>query len=277
MQTGSSLSGGVAILILGPSFLVAVASAKLLCKKNFSFGPDITEDEPNQTNGIDIELGNGKNSETVELLNPDFLEKSKLHTPIIEDKECIATFEPFELAADTDSTVNRAERLNSIDNYYGPIANHVNNLPKNKKIVLLAANNISELPVTVAVNTAIRILKQNSSCLLVDTDNNRNALSRVFEIEPDKIQQNPIKTCIDGLSVHTITNLSENLKTLVEFSNEYDRIIIYAPNLNSSHIVKDVGINAIAFPDEGGEAQLVKFLQNSNYHLLAVIGQLDNK
>ncbi len=101
------------------------------------------------------------------------------------------------------------------------------------KTVLMAASDINQIGVTVPVNTAIQLVKQKMKVLLVDLDNDRNAVNKVFEIKAKDTK--PVKTTIKNLSVlpssqdHTIDEIN---KSISRIKSDYDRIIIYAPNIN---------------------------------------------
>jgi Mrp family chromosome partitioning ATPase len=107
----------------------------------------------------------------------------------------------------------------------------------NRKIILMAAENISELPVTVPVNTAMRLAKEGSKCLLIDLDMERNAISKVFDIR-ENIQIKVIATCVKNISIYpasqsnnpdNIINIKDTIKKL---ESQYDYLIIYAPSIN---------------------------------------------
>lgn len=107
--------------------------------------------------------------------------------------------------------------------------------------VLLAADSISDLPVTVPVNLAIQMAKKGK-CLLIDLDLNRNSVAKVFEIDQGKSDTNfhiaSLPTSIDNLFIwpanHFEKSRQMNLGMLLrEAQKRYDFILLYAPYLTT--------------------------------------------
>ena len=105
--------------------------------------------------------------------------------------------------------------------------------------VLLAANRLTDLPVTIPVNLAVS-LAGAGRCLLIDLDSKRDALAKVFEIDSEKIESHlkirPIPTAFENLSVWPARYFDllkqMNLRSLLdEASKNFDHILIYAPYL----------------------------------------------
>ena len=61
-------------------------------------------------------------------------------------------------------------------------------------IIVLASDKVHSLPVTVAVNIAIRLAQKKQKVLLVDTDDERNAVAHVFDLNPEVHVQKKIQT-----------------------------------------------------------------------------------
>lgn len=116
------------------------------------------------------------------------------------------------------------------------------------KTVLMAAESIEVLPVTIPVNTAIHLAKKNRKCLLIDLDSQRNAVSKVFDIDNRKSKNKAqaekfaiaIPTCISNLWVWPANNFakangnsnSTNTKqAIASLKGQFDRLIIYAPSV----------------------------------------------
>jgi hypothetical protein len=112
------------------------------------------------------------------------------------------------------------------------------------KTLLMAAEGVAGLPVTIPVNIALCLARKERRCLLVDLDTERNAIAKVFENDnkgPDA-KHGPLgtPTCISNLWIwpasgfgkanggHDLLNL-KNLITSVE--DRYDHLIIHAPNI----------------------------------------------
>ena len=54
------------------------------------------------------------------------------------------------------------------------------------RTLLMAAENVDELPVTAPVNIAMRLAKRDKRCLLVDLDWERDAIAKVFDVRWDE-------------------------------------------------------------------------------------------
>ncbi|MHC4395217.1 MAG: FHIPEP family type III secretion protein [Planctomycetota bacterium] len=107
------------------------------------------------------------------------------------------------------------------------------------KTILMAAESVEELGVTVPVNIAIRLAQKGQECLLIDLDRERDAISKVFDIDINDTQTKAIATCIKNLWVRTVRNYSEantvNLKTTIANQQEqYDCLVVYAPKIEVS-------------------------------------------
>ena len=127
------------------------------------------------------------------------------------------------------------------------------------KTILMAAESFNELGVTVPVNIAIRLAQKGRKCLLIDFDQKRNAISKVFDIDSNNTQTNAISTCIKNLWIQPIRNYREGEKTTLKavISNQqdqYDCLVIYAPNIkalaDSDNLATYVKI-AMFFSSEG--------------------------
>ncbi|MHC4500515.1 MAG: FHIPEP family type III secretion protein, partial [Planctomycetota bacterium] len=68
------------------------------------------------------------------------------------------------------------------DNCYELIAELIENRPTDEaRTVLMAAECVDELPVTVPVNAAMRLSHRHQRCLLIDLDWERDAIAKVFD------------------------------------------------------------------------------------------------
>ncbi len=109
---------------------------------------------------------------------------------------------------------------------------------KDAGTILMAAENVEELGVTVPVNIAIHLAKKGRKCLLIDLDSARNAVSKVFDIETDGPGRGEIAACIKNLWIWPASNLgkgdaTEFKNTICDLQSRYDRLIIYAPNVKA--------------------------------------------
>lgn len=121
------------------------------------------------------------------------------------------------------------------------LARTIEKLSGRPQTILLAANSISDLPVTVPVNLAIQMAKKGK-CLLIDLDLSRNSVAKVFEIDDSKTDANfyvsSQPTSIDNLFIwpagHFEKSRQMNLGVLLrEAQKKYDYILLYAPYLTT--------------------------------------------
>ena len=124
---------------------------------------------------------------------------------------------------------------------YEMIAELIENKSADKvKTILMAAESIEELPVTIPVNVAMRLAQKNKKCLLIDLDSERGAISKVFDIDSgalgDNTQVKAIATCISNLWVWPASNFgkADAMKEVIAgLESRYDCLIVYAPNIKS--------------------------------------------
>jgi hypothetical protein len=115
---------------------------------------------------------------------------------------------------------------------------------ENGRTILMAAESVGELPVTLPVNVAMHLAQKNRKCLLIDLDLERGAVSKVFDVDSGNLTDNAhvkaIATCIDNLWVWPASNPykddgsvdATNIKDVIAaLESRYDHIIIYAPNI----------------------------------------------
>lgn len=95
------------------------------------------------------------------------------------------------------------------------------------KVLVMAGENSGQPVVTIPVNIAIRLAKRKSKCLLIDLDLERNAISKVFDI--DKEAAKPVRTSIENLWVLPICDLAD----MEKIKKGFDCVIMYAPNIKS--------------------------------------------
>ncbi len=145
--------------------------------------------------------------------------------------------------------------------------------------LLLAANSLHDLPVTIPVNLAV-CLARTHKCLLVDLDIKRNAIAQVFELDTTGTDASLIvssyPTQLENLSVwpaHNFGMLRQmNLRTLFEGAvKKYDYVLIYAPYLTTLPDRRQIAAcakQAITFSGDK-ESQLIKLLEVCNCKVIA--------
>ncbi len=244
IQNAAGAVGGAAALALAPGMIIAMASAYLLAKACQSVAAEEKKGRTRPRKTIEVITTDTGETEEVELLNPEFADQDDASEAAAQRTENIANFEPpasrQEISQDEPNIIPVGHKFKNIEDYYDDIAKHITDLDSEEMPVLLAAENINELPVTVAVNVAVRISQTSGKTLLIDADPARNAISKAFDISTEKIADDGADTCIDNLSVWTDDTLetidAEKLDDkMARLKNRYEKIIIYAPNMTSPH------------------------------------------
>jgi len=140
--------------------------------------------------------------------------------------------------------------------------------------LLFAANCLDDLPVTIPVNVAIR-LAQTHTCLLVDLDTKRNAISQVFDLdtaaENTTFEINSCTTQVQNLLVWPARNFERlkqmNFRSLLEAAfKKYDYVLIYAPYLTTLPDRQQIATcakQAIAFTGND-RSRLMQLLEQCN-------------
>jgi hypothetical protein len=151
------------------------------------------------------------------------------------------------------------------DYYYDSILATIGD--KSKASILLAGENVSLLPITVAVELAIHIIQADKRCLLIDMDPTRNAVATAFEIDSSSMQGKAVPTGISHLWISPADD--PNNPTAVKLSRKaanalkvFDYVVIYAPNA-AEQTVQDqlagVSDTAIFFGTNEDAARLEEF------------------
>ena len=104
------------------------------------------------------------------------------------------------------------------------------------KIFLMAADNIRDLPVTAAIDIAMKTVKKRMRCLLVDFDFVHNLASKVFNAKSPSGCGMISHTCIENLHMFSagklsVNNITEFKNTMTNLIDKYDVVLIYAPAL----------------------------------------------
>lgn len=122
---------------------------------------------------------------------------------------------------------------------------------------LLTASHAGHLPVTIAVNTAIRLARAQSKILIIDFDLERSAVAQVFDIADCK--NRATKTCIDNIWLISGEKLAvfkrEKLQKVFEkLDTLYDHVIIYAPQCDAAASIMPYVKTAVIFKNDEGES-----------------------
>ncbi len=109
--------------------------------------------------------------------------------------------------------------------------------------VLFAATSPKSMPITIPVNVSVCLAGANKRCLLIDMDTQRNAIAKAFEIDENAGSEldspRAYKTSFENLRLWPGHNFfHKNMLQLEDVikgaKNEFDFIIISAPNLDES-------------------------------------------
>ncbi|MHC4265507.1 MAG: FHIPEP family type III secretion protein, partial [Planctomycetota bacterium] len=129
------------------------------------------------------------------------------------------------------------------------------------KTILMGAESPKILPVTVPVNTAIKLAKEGRKCLLIDLDYQRDSIAKVFEVHKNILDENipsgqtitGIPTCVRNMWLYPACWLTEKSKDttkldclkinqiITHLKITYDHLIVYSPDLNKHHGCKLIG------------------------------------
>lgn len=224
---------GTAILSWAALSSIVPACAALLNKKSFALTPAVP-DQPEVTSRkvFVISPDTGK-TEEVELLNPDFTDRDQPASAPAHQEQ-VAEFEPPQ--TEKPQTLRRIEiPSKDVQAYYQALSRLILHPQLSRPLVLLASETKHDLPVTVAVHSAV-LTARHKKVLLVDADPRRRAVAQVFQVNSDKAAGKIQKTKIQGLSVFVPKDPRKNsldfLKTLGDAASEFDHILLYAPEFN---------------------------------------------
>jgi hypothetical protein len=159
-------------------------------------------------------------------------------------------------------SVSPEKRMQDID--YDQVIAAIRKQNGRARSLLLAATSLNDLPVTVAVTIAARLAERHK-CLLVDLDFKRNAIARVFDLEPASRNGGAAQavshlTTLENVFVwpaHNFEVLRQmNLRMLLEnAAKKYDYVLIYAPYLTTlpdRRQIASCSRQAIAFTGNNG-------------------------
>ena len=242
VKTYATLAVGAGMTTQIPALLVAVASIYLVRK---SSPPPAVNDEPAEQDfakRIKVVANEVMPSQAIELQYGN-IEAEQIVCEELEwfdEPQCMGN-------ENNDLNLWVWEGIKDSD-YYDAIAKLIESKSDNEaKTILMAAESVEELPVTVPVNIAMRLAQRKKRCLLIDLDLERDAIATVFDIDnakpDDKVQKDAIETCISNLYVWPASQLAgtdkgdgdsdtKNIKHIIaRLESRYDRLIVYAPNI----------------------------------------------
>lgn len=213
----------LSVFALVPALIVAVSCGALMSKDTLALQAGSPHESASAQNPkIKVVSLETEDAADTELLNPDF-------TAPRESNEQVVEFEP---ALDDSRPVPADISCRDAKEYYEKLAEMIGAVDAHPRVVLLAADQVQSLPVTVAVNMAIHLAQKNQKVLLVDTDAQRNAVAHVFDLDPQTLGKKIQPSCLENLSVGCVP--WEKLAAFLqknEILAQFDTALIYTPTL----------------------------------------------
>ncbi len=225
LEALSPVITGTAVFSWIPPALTAAACAALLDKESLSLPRQQQQTEPGKQT-IQILSSVSGRAEEIELLNPNSISAVPYQTRPLEQ---IASFEPQTTvcsARDTNPPQLIQIHCQNSDQYYLAIENLFVEKTHSASVFLLAES-VKDLPVTVAVHSAISLTRKKHRVLLIDGDP-RNALAQVFSLDPASLQRPSEVPRISGLWLQSLSAQSKSLSPK-EKEEEFAYRILYAP------------------------------------------------
>lgn len=267
-QIGPALTGMTMFTML-PLVIVAASCGWMMGRDTLSLRSEHQNRNTPTAKKIHIVTREAGAAEEIEVLNPESLESS-LDEQFVEFEPAApqtgaayaAVFkkelETLENAAETKASADAQTEFScrSAEDYYDKLSRTVLSDSPVPRAVLLAAKSLQNLPVTVAVNMAIRLAQRQKRILLVDTDTTRNPLARVFELDPQTLSKKAIGTCFENLFVCTVPAVKlQGLLRQAGISRSFDMLLIYAPDCAGVNIEASADIGGFFFGDNQSDAR----------------------
>lgn len=231
---GAAAAVGLVVFSFVPAVVAATAAAYLAGKDSLTLRTAPTGQEPSGRTFTLVDRETGQ-CEEVELLNPDFV-GYKQQDDRDEGDEKFAEFEPQHRTPLIETLRFSA---GSQQAYYRQLAGAVADASAASRMIVFAAQDVRQLPVTVFVNTAILLAHEGRKILLADADTRRNALSQVFETDAVNAESAVRTTGLEGLDLYPFGDEPEHTKAiLAEAAREYSCVLIYAPDKTAMQIVE---------------------------------------
>ena len=257
IKTYATLAVGAGLITQIPALVAAMASGYLVRKSSVSAGAndELTEQAARQSAGPDVDPAKCRaepveyiDAELTEITNPAASDNIETEKIVSEDLEWV----------DESQSIGNEDEKNDLSlwvweeikdsDYYEAIAELIESRGGLRtaptKTILMAAESVEELPVTIPVNVAVHLAQRNQKCLLIDLDLKRGAISKVFDIDSversNRVRGEAIATCINNLRVWAASNFNKgggeteetNIKDVIaRLESRYERLIVYAPNI----------------------------------------------
>lgn len=215
MEVNLALTLGITVVIFIPAIVMAFACRAVMGKKNLSTDKDF---KATQSAAMTQNASEQAYNEKMELLNPDFAEVAQ---------------RVFAKKIKVKDVSKAAEKTGLQKNAANAVLEQLNQRPLT---VLLGSESVKSLPVTEAVNIAVKAAESGKKCLLIDADIERNAVCKVFDIEFCKEADKPVESCIENLSVWSVDTdagwVGIDLSgKIVKAADMFDCTVVYAPKI----------------------------------------------
>lgn len=231
LESLAPVIAGTAIFSWVPAGAAAAACAGLLNKESLALPPSETPADQNSSRKITIISSASGRSEEIELINPDFISSPPANEKPIEK---IAQFEPPQPMIPKEMMVQEIKRIKiqckSSSQYYQSMEKLFTHKSFRSSLLLLIAESVEDLPVTVAVHPAVQLARKKQNVLLVDADLQRHAVAKVFTMDPYTLQKPSAVHRIDHLWLQSILEDSGKLPEEIQDPNaEFTYRMIYSP------------------------------------------------
>lgn len=241
-QTAPAITA-LAVFAMVPLAIVAACCGRMMSHDTLALRPESDLQHAAPAKKISIITKEAGTQEEIEILNPDALSLSPQQIvdfePSAEHSSASAPVcgHSFRKELEKLQTITESKASGRLENkfscrtaesYYDKLSRSI--VSASLVRVLMAANSLKDLPVTVAVNVAIRLAQKQKKTLLVDTDTTRHPLARVFDLDPQTLLKKTLGTCFENLSVCTVpTAKIPALLKNTDMLRRFDVMLVYAP------------------------------------------------
>jgi hypothetical protein len=215
----------LSIFTVIPALIVAVTCGMLMSRDTLALRTNEPDQPmPAQANKIKVVALDPDGRENLELINPDFLNH--------RGNEQVVEFESkAEVPLMGSDPVSMDISCRNAKEYYEKLSRVICEIHDRPRVVLLASDRVHSLPVTVALNIAIRLAQKNQKVLLVDTDADRNAVGNVFDLDADSMRKRVQPSSLENLSVCCVPAQKLNLFLRKDtIFDHFSATLIYSPN-----------------------------------------------
>lgn len=270
LEVNVMLTLGLFVVLFIPALILAFSSNSVVNKKNLRpvFVDEVADGIVSENKEGRVASDTFQNNE-FELLNPNFVEISnaikgggkldvveKLPEGVVEDFMPDSNDDINNIKGDIIDSQDGGEEISS-----GILDLILSECQGSLATALLCSESVDLLAVSTAVNICVELADRGKKCLLIDADTSRNAVYKVFDIDP-KSGSGPFDSCVDDLAVWSVGSECKEIgsdltKKISEVGGDFDCIIIYAPRIEDSHYYGKLAgfVNVAAFATGGSKTQ----------------------